>query len=306
VLDRISRIVPGHKRWLSGKCPDCGKSVMVCECRHSHNGDREIKRTTTVARCTLLRPSGMVSGFWATAIETLLWLNCVHRAPFTLIDKEGGSIDIGRNQMVQLVLDHDKEQHAGTEAILWIDDDVLIYSPQLLIRLWGDMQETGADVVSGSYFLKTPTPQPLIFDGPGETCARFVPDQLTERYASHMGLTLVKLDVYRRMRDELKLPLDRTGLFPNWYCTSYMDASRGAMQVKDGVLDLGCTEDFWFYKHLRSLGGKHVVDTTMHAFGFHYDAASDQGWPIKQYEMWRERKPITWEVDGNLIAWPNG
>jgi hypothetical protein len=235
-----------------------------------------------------------------------LWLNCVHRAPFTLIDKEGGSIDIGRNQMVQLVLDHDKEQHAGTEAILWVDDDVLIYSPQLLIRLWGDMQETGADVVSGTYFLKTPTPQALIFDGPGETCAKFVPDQLLPRYASHMGLTLVKLDVYRRMRDELKLPLDRTGLFPNWYCTSYMDASRGAMQIEDGVLDLGCTEDFWFYKHLRAIGGKHVVDTTMHAFGFHYDAASDQGWPLKQYQMWRERKPITWEVDGGLVAWPNG
>ena len=51
----------------------------------------------------------------------------------------------------------------GFDRIMWFDSDVT-FPQDTMIRLIEDMDSTGADIVSGLYFLRKPNTKPVVFD----------------------------------------------------------------------------------------------------------------------------------------------
>jgi hypothetical protein len=263
----------------------------------------EKKPPEVIARCTPLRPHGMVSGWWSMCMENLLWINSVARVPFQVRDMEGNHVDMSRNQLASEVLKWDiRVGKGGTKYILWVDDDVLIYSPGLLFQMESTMKEHSADAVMGVYCIKAPGVQPMIFDGPHAGPTLFVPDQIRETWGGHMGLTLIKLEVYRRMLEELQLPLDESGLHSEFYKTTWMRPEHFKVD-EQGFCDIGHTEDFHFWHNFHRLGLKVMVDMTEHAFGFHYDAEKNIGWPARQWQQFGQGKPLSFTVNGQEVHW---
>ncbi len=114
-----------------------------------------------------------------------------------------------------------------------------------------------------------------------------------------MGLTLVKVAVYRKML-EAGLPKDEYG-YPEWYRTPGTDSD--LMIDENGILQGGGTEDLYFCHAAEKLGFEAWVDTGKHAFAFHYELGSREHWPKPQWEMHRKNQPITWDTPDGLISW---
>lgn len=247
---------------------------------------------------------GMVSHWWAQAADRLFApMNTVKGSIFW-IDKVGGMIAECRNAAVAKVLTFDSDQ-VEVDSIFWLDDDV-ICSPGALRQLY----HHDTPIASGVYFTKEEGnfAEPLIFPGRCAGTAKYIPapdgeQKSSEMWGHGMGLTLVKMDVYRRMRDELQLPLDCNGQ-PEWYRTT-----SGEINQEGNCLDMGGTEDLFFLHNAAKLGYKPIVDFTKYAFGFHYCSVRKKGYPEKQWEQYEAAlggsgKPIEWpQPDGSVITW---
>jgi hypothetical protein len=204
----------------------------------SHLQALPLPKQAAIAHCTLGRPGAPVSLWWARAIGNITWPFNVAKAPFMVEDDLGKNIAEGRNMLIAKVMEKETPSLEFTK-ILWIDDDVIPIS-HLLLRA---LDSHDADVCAGVYFSKDEYPQPLIFPAMGRQPDKFVPDKCYEVWGVGMGLTLVKMDVYRRMRDELKLPLDKNGN-PQWYKTPGED---GDLKLNEnGIMEMGGTEDLYF------------------------------------------------------------
>lgn len=249
-------------------------------------------RKKMIARCT---PSlGAVPIWWAQACESLQWPNNTGKAVINCVDTVGGEIAETRNRLVSLVLNRDTENCEMTH-IFWVDDDVLV-SCMALCRLL----EHDRDIASGVYFTKSECPTPLIYPGRGAGHTPFVPDQVFETWGHGMGLTLVKTDVYRRMCDELNLPLDKYGN-PQWYKTPGVeDATQ-----EGGVLFVGGTEDLFWCQNAMKLGYKPLMDTSKWAYGWHYDLRRKTGFPPKQWAQYAAGKPVVWPTPDGPVTWGN-
>ena len=246
-----------------------------------------------IAKCT---PSlGSVSLWWARATESILWPNNTGKAIFYLRDGVGGEVAEVRNGIVEAVLRYDAEVNPVTH-LFWVDDDVLVFPGCLLELLHLDR-----DIASGVYFTKLPgnLSSPLIYPERGGGTARFVPDRVQEVWGHGMGLTLVRTEVYKRMRDA-GLPADRYGR-PKWYHTSRPDED--VRQDGHGNIDLGGTEDNYFLDAAGKLGYRPAVCTRKHTFGFHYDAEKDLGYPEEQWGQWVKGEAITWQTLGGSVVW---
>ena len=257
-------------------------------------------RRLTIVPCVLARPSTAVSIWWARAVGNLEWpFNVIRSSPAIVQDDVGGKVAEGRNLLAARVLARETDS-VEVSHLLWIDDDVIPVSPLLLRALHYQSTTHDKDIVAGVYFSKEQFPQPLVFPERGRGTVPFEPNQCFEAWGVGMGLTLVRASLYRRMRDELKLPADSMGN-PEWYRTPGRDTDLAV--DAEGVMDCGGTEDLYFCELAAKLGVRPVVDTSMHAFSFHYDLAERQGYPREQWEQYRKGGPIIWQTKGGPVEW---
>lgn len=260
-----------------------------------------MSRRRFICRCT---PSlGRVSIYWVKAMEDIGWPMNTVKASMFMEDVAGGEIAECRNLLVTKVL-HVEATHgdwSDDSAIFWLDDDVLTTAGVLQ-----QLTSHNRDIVTGVYFLKSDPTEPLIFPTLGGGTSRYVPagdnkQKTQEAWMGSCGLSLVRTSVYRRLRDELKLPLDKNGN-PEWYKTTAGRAD--AMIVENGVMSKGGTEDAYFAGLAHSFGYSMLVDLTKYAFGFHFDAKTRWGYPKAQWEQRQAGKPVTWpQPDGTEIVW---
>lgn len=256
-----------------------------------------------IAKCT---PSlGDVSIWWARMTECIYWPNNHAKAIFYLRDQVGDEVAEIRNAIVESVLRYDAECHAVSH-LFWVDDDVLCFPGCLLELLHQDR-----DIASGVYFLKMEgnLTSPLIYPEAGGGTARFIPDQVQEVWAHGMGLTLIRTEVYKRMRDELltrevngvkeKL-VDKYGRY-RWYHKT--DLMTELSQDEHDLTRMGFTEDTYFLDQAGRLGYRAAVVTTKHCFGFHYDKEADKGYPEKQWGQWTKGEPIVWDTPAGPVQW---
>lgn len=263
-----------------------------------------LDRTERQARFTGIAPAkrkclavltptlGNVSMWWHTALVDLIWPMNTGKGFIPVMDQKGGEIGEMRNRLVTLALQFEAAQDIDLEYLMWIDDDVIVGRMALLALAQHDR-----DIASGVYFSKNDMPQPLIFDGPSSGTARWEPDKLLEKWGWAQGLSLVRLAVYKRMRDELNLGVDKYGN-PAWFKEPEFGKD------EQGNITLGGTEDFHFFENASKLGYRPLIDCTKHAFGWHYDAALKTGYPKRQWEQYVRREPIVWPLkDGGEVVW---
>lgn len=192
----------------------------------------------------------------------------------------GLPVDQARNKIARLAIDSDATH------VLFVDDDVLIHPHALLQLLAADK-----DIVSGVYFTKGEFSEPLIFGDPGEGTMPYVPNSgLHEAYGHGMGLTLIRASVFREMRARIDLGTDPRGN-PRWFYPSGDVPGEG----------LRATEDLWFLANAHEAGFKCFVDTHPYAFGWHFDARAQQGYPARQWAQYLESGRVEFEVPDRLM-----
>lgn len=235
---------------------------------------------------------GSVSIEWASVFRSIALPLNVGMTNFFVRDSVGGEIAETRNRCVQLALSAEND---GLEIshIFWLDDDVICTRLSLLKLL-----SHNRDIASGVYFTRCEASEPLIFPHKGGGTTPFVPDQAFETWGHGSGLTLVRLSVYKRMAQELDLGRDKYGR-PQWYKTpGIADAT-----VENGVAFVGGSEDLLFLDQAAKLGIRGFVDTSRLAFGWHWDARTNQGYPLKQWRQQQAGKAIEWETPDGVKVW---
>jgi hypothetical protein len=273
-----------------------------------------------IAKCT---PSlGNVSIFWTRMTESVVFPMGVGKMLLYLRDKNGGEIAETRNGIVAEALEYDRTCNPITH-LFWIDDDVMVQMGALK-----ELLALKADIAAGVYFLKEDgLPQPLLWlgefsEGP---MLPFEPNKVLPIKFAGMGLTLVSLDVYKRMAAELDIGEDKYHR-PQWYKTGDADVD------ENGVVSVGHTEDWWFFDNAGKLNLRTMGATTKQAFGFHvmptftctcgfntcervlanrhsvkkgsHRISEDiTGYPQKQWKQWVKGKPITWNTPDGDVVW---
>jgi hypothetical protein len=256
---------------------------------------RRLKKRT-IARCT---PSlGTVSIWWVQSAEQMLWPMNLSKTTLFMRDWVGDEIAENRNRLVDLALGLENDDMEVTH-LFWLDDDVIVMRGALHQLLGHDR-----DIASGVYFSKDPDPvsRPLIIPGPGAGTERFIPNRAYETWGCGMGLTLVRTDLYKRMRDELNLPRDRYG-HPEWYRTTGKAGQHDSIEMDGGIAFHGGTEDLYFCRSAAKLGVHPLIDTSKHAFGFHWDEKGQRGYPEKQWQEWIHDEPIVWDTPSGPVVW---
>ncbi len=252
-----------------------------------------IKPKTTEIVAVLTPTLGYASFWYFTGVLGLVWPMNKGKAILPMTDHKGGEIAEVRNRLVSTMLAADGCGSNRVTHLMWLDDDVIVGPAAMLALMSHDR-----DVVSGTYFSKFEFSEPLIFDGPSAGTGRFEPGKTRESWGWAQGLSLVKLDVYRRMRDELELPEDKYGC-PAWYESAFVQAQKSGDFANVG------TEDFPFFKRCNELGYSCLQDMSREAFGYHYDLNTDQGYPQAQWEQFKRREPVVWPARGGReeVVW---
>ena len=243
----------------------------------------------------VLTPTLGYASFWYfTGVLGLIWPMNKGKGVMPARDDNGGEIAEMRNRLVQMMLCADEAGPTRVTHVMWLDDDVIIGPAAMLALASHDR-----DIASGVYFSKYEKAEPLIFDGPSSGTGKFLPGKTRESWGWSQGLSLVKLEVYRRMRDELNLDKDKYGN-PSWYQSPMQQA------IKNGNFHSPSTEDFPFFDNCNKLGYVCLQDMTREAFGFHYDLNADKGYPKAQWEQFKRREPIIWPAAGEQeeVVWP--
>lgn len=208
--------------------------------------------------------------------------------PVIRVYVEGKEVGDARNECVARALQFDDDEREITH-IFFLDDDVLPH-PEALKKL----HSAKRDIIGGLYYLKTQTPTPMIVMDEGDGVAReFIPGEVVECSAHGMGLTLIKAEVFKRLRDETDLGVDRHG-YPRWFETIRDKAlvdQHGNMKI------LNETEDVYFLRAARKLGYRPCVDTSAQAFGWHWQQGQQRAYPLKQWFEFQTKQTITWPLD---------
>jgi predicted SAM-dependent methyltransferase len=183
----------------------------------------------------------------------------------------GKPIADARNEIVEFALSQ------GANYIYWLDDDV-IPPPDAFLKMY----KHRVDIINGVYWSKSNPPMPLLFRNhfEGPYWDWHVGD-LIEIDAAGSGLTLVKTDVYRKIKEP-------------WYSTDYASFPG----VKSAPPNN--TEDLYFYWKAREAGYKIWADTSIQAY--HYDKVNGVMYSMP---MNSPQANPAWEVKnkgGKLIA----
>lgn len=246
-----------------------------------------MRKTQAIVLCT---PSlGAVSIWWARQVAQVMWPLNMGRHVLFVRDDAGNEIAECRNNIVQRCLMLESDTHE-IHSLFWVDDDVLVPMTALL-----KLYDHHVPIVSGCYFTKSPVPEPLIFPDRMHGVAEFIPDQVTEAWGVPMGLTLVKMEVYKKLL-EAGLPKDKYGR-PEWYKTNRQ------YKLEGNMIDCGGTEDLYFCELAHNAGYQPIVDTSKHTFGYHFDKGSQRGFPAEQFKQWERAQPVTWKTKNGLVTW---
>ncbi len=235
---------------------------------------------------------GRVSTRW---VEAHYRLGVPTNTPAIHVWVEGKEVGDARNECVARALQFEDEEREISH-IFFLDDDVLPH-PEALKKL----HAANRDIVSGMYFLKTQTPTPMIVMDEGDGVAReFVPGELVECSAHGMGLTLVRSEVFKRLRDETDLGEDMHG-YPKWFHTtrdSFIVDQHGRNKIVNE------TEDVYFLRRARALGYRPCVDTSAEAFGWHWAQNQQRAYPLKQWFEFQQHRTITWPLENKPpVVW---
>lgn len=236
---------------------------------------------------------GLVSLWWAGRLFTLrMPMNRIVRHVYC-VGKEVGD---ARNEIVARALQIEQDDPTlRCSHVFFVDDDVLVHPDCLLQLLHRDRP-----IVSGLYYAKTSVPQPLVLSGEYDgTPTSWMPGDLVECWAHGMGATLIRAEVFRRLRDETPLGTDAHG-YPQWFGTT-----RDAGLVRaDGVTAVfNQTEDVAMLRKAAALGYQPAVDTSPQAFSFHWDQRHQTGYPLKQWAEFQQTGRITWDTPQGPVAW---
>ena len=170
----------------------------------------------------------------------------------------GSRVDEARNLIVNEALELRGTERMRTSHVFFVDDDVLIERDTLIRLLAHDVP-----IVSGLYYAKTPTPQPLLFlDAHAGPCVDYPKDQLVPCHGHGMGCTLIKREVFDAIE-------------PPWFLTE-----EGRLVGTDFISH---TEDIYFLDKARAAGFQPMVDTAVKAL--HYDAKTGLTFPTDLYEV---------------------
>lgn len=236
---------------------------------------------------------GMVPLEWANVFRVLMTPLNYGLVNFFTVDTKGGEIAEGRNNCVHQALASDTDDMEVTH-LFWWDDDV-ICDPAAIMALIRHER----DIASGVYFSKSEYSEPLIFPGPGGGTSPFLPGQAFETWGHGMGLTLVRIGVYRRMMEAFPdLPRDKYGRF-GWYRTEGLQDAK----LEGNVLWVGGTEDLYFLGNAGKMGITPLVDCSQAAFGWHLDTKAQTGYPPKQWAQRIRGEPVTWDTPGGVVTW---
>jgi len=235
---------------------------------------------------------GTVSIYWTAAYSNIgPPLNCNLHKTFVC----NRPVAEARNEIVADTLRRWKDDKKTEPShIFFLDDDVLCRRfaiVQLLNR--------HAPVVSGVYFSRAEASEPLVFAARGAGSMPFIPDQFLQVWGHGMGLTLIEVDVFRRMQHELDLGTDDCGN-PAWFRTLHNEPA----EDEDGDrYYCSQTEDLYFCTQLDKLNIPRFVDTTQAAFGWHFDRETCKAYPEKQWKDWNETQKCTWETANGPVIW---
>lgn len=238
---------------------------------------------------------GMVHMFFLKAYYNL-------RMPMNTIAKHvyvvGKEVGDARNEIVARALAlEEQDPSIRCSKIFFIDDDVMLH-PDALLKLHAHDRP----IISGLYYAKTSVPTPLVLHGEFEgTAQSWTPGDVVECYGHGMGMCLIDADVFRRMRDELDLGVDKWG-HPRWFQTTRDEAH--PILTADGSRKIANeTEDMHFLRLAKQLGYATAVDTSAQTFGWHLDTKAMTAYPLKQFKEYQEKGTITWETEKGPVTW---
>jgi SAM-dependent methyltransferase len=186
---------------------------------------------------------------------------------------DGLEIGDARSRVANLVLNHKPDP---PEFLFFLDDDVIAPIDAVTKLFCRARCFPDYDVYAGVYTLKrSPVPEPLIYGEPGQgpIWDWTVGDLLTtERHgvkAVHMGLTLIRTALFRRMLDAEVVSGDGTDQEDEPFYKTVNEER----QFKDGkvIMQMG-TEDIYFFSKAAKVDCRILVDTSVMAG--HYDKAT--------------------------------
>lgn len=104
---------------------------------------------------------------------------------------------------------------AGFERVMWFDSD-MVFTPETLMTLSKDMDETGADIVTGLYYTRRPPDiKPVVyrgvwFDGKKSGAENILdfPDGLSDCEAAGFGCCLTTVEILDRVGQKFGSPFD--------------------------------------------------------------------------------------------------
>lgn len=114
----------------------------------------------------------------------------------TLAMKAGSLVYTARNDLATMAIQID------ADYVLWLDSD-MVFSPDILERMFKTLKENDLDILTGLYFRRVPPFTPVLFDKldiKGDLCDwsefREIPKELFEVGGCGFGCVLMKTDVF--------------------------------------------------------------------------------------------------------------
>jgi hypothetical protein len=245
----------------------------------------------------------------------MIWPHCITKALSGRVDQVGGEIAETQNALVEETLALCTPTYEITH-LWWLEDDVIPSSIACLLQLYNQScRGEPKQIISGVYFSKEPggLAQPLIFkaDGRGpspyEPIRDHVPQRPFEVAFTHMGCTLIEVEVYRVMAEKLALGHDRYGS-REWYRspgkTDNLVENCDIGYDQNGVYSIRATSDAYFCQQARKAGFKVWVDPHEYAFCWHFDKTRGLSVPEEQWRQSKAKKTIVWQTKDGLVEWP--
>ena len=200
----------------------------------------------------------------------------------------GFEVGQARNYLVDQALQWSNDVGHTVSHVFFVDDDVLIPPYALDVLL-----SRKRPIVSGLYYAKTESPQPLILMGPSEGTLQAVPrNTIVDCYAHGMGCTLIELKVFS---DLINAGLIDYETMPSGQrLPQFFKTTRDELVQTPGQPPVvhNETEDVYFLKRAAQLGYQPAVDTGV--FAFHWDQKAGVGYPL---HYWAE-----FQKTGNVLV----
>jgi len=224
--------------------------------KHLQENTQQFKRLVGIAKSTVFHPIHLLIGIPSRGQVSCYFMVSLLRQdePInTTVDYcfvVGKEIGAARNEIVEKAL------AVGAEYLLFIDDDVVVPRNTIIGLL--DLADQGNDIVAGVCYSKQIPPQPILFKGRGTGSFKNwkVGDILHELDGVGMGLTLIRTDIFRR----IKKP---------WFKTTVSQK----VSVGEKYISYNKDESLYFCDKALRAGFKITVDTGIQAI--HHDYATN-------------------------------